>query len=112
MTRVNHPSAIKHRGIKKAAKGFKQSRRRRLKVAKEAVMHAGQYAYAGRMLRRRDFRSLWIVRLNAALRAHNLSYSVFISLLKKSNIALDRKVLSQIAEKYPSEFAQIIKSVK
>lgn len=95
-----------------AAKGFKQARSRRYKVAKEAVLHAGQYAYIGRKDRKRDFRRLWIMRLNAAVREHGLSYSKFIAGLKKGNIQMDRKVLSDIAIADPQTFTEIVQKVK
>ena len=79
MPRTKSISAKRHRKVKKAAKGFKQARRIRVKSAKEALLHSGQYAYIGRKLRRRDLRSLWIVRLNAAVREHGMNYSKFIN---------------------------------
>ncbi len=112
MTRVKSISARKHRKILKAAKGFKQARRTRVKAAKEAILHKGQYSYIGRKQRKRDFRRLWIVRLNAALREHGLSYSKFISKLKKQNIELDRKILAEIAVNDPSTFNKIISEIK
>lgn len=112
MTRVKSVASRKHRIIRSAARGFKNARSRRLKVAKEALLHAGQYAYAGRKLRRRDLRSLWITRLNAAVREQGLSYSVFISLLKKKNIELDRKILAELAVKNPDVLSKIITEIK
>ncbi|MBI2268449.1 MAG: 50S ribosomal protein L20 [Candidatus Blackburnbacteria bacterium] len=102
----------RHKKILKAAKGFRQSRRTHHKAAKEAVLHAGQYAYAGRKLRKRAFRSLWIQRLNIAAREHDLSYSNFIAGLKKVNISLDRKILADIAVRDHRVFEQIIEKVK
>ena len=112
MTRVKSIAARRHRKIKSAARGFSQSRRGRVKAAKEALLHAGQYAYAGRKLRKRDLRSVWIKRLNAAVREHGLSYSRFISALKKNNIELDRKILADIAVTDPDTFAKIVSDVK
>ena len=112
MARVKSLAIKKHRKVLKAAKGFKNARSRRLRVAKEAVMHAGRHAYIGRKLKKRDLRSLWIVRINAALREHDLSYSKFINLLKKANIELDRKILSELAVKDPSTFSKIVDEVK
>lgn len=112
MTRVKSPSAINHRKTLKAASGFKNARSRRIKAAKEAVMHAGKYAYHGRKLKKRDLKSLWIMRLNAALRENGISYSKFIPALKKANIELDRKILSDIATRDPETFKKIIESVK
>jgi large subunit ribosomal protein L20 len=78
-------------------------------VAKEAVLHAGAYAYHGRKLKKRDLRSLWIIRVNAALRGLGTTYSKFIAALKKEKIELDRKILSEIAVSDPETFAKIAK---
>src|SRR3972149_7529280 len=94
MARVKSTSARRHRKFLKRAKGFKQARRVRIQVAKEALRHAGQYAYHGRKLRKRDLRNLWIIRLNAAVREEGLSYSKFIASLKRAKIELDRKILA------------------
>lgn len=102
----------RHKKIKKQARGFKDARRKRVRAAKEALLHAGQYAYVGRKLRKRDMRKLWIQRLNAAVREHDLTYSKFVAGLKKSNIELDRKILADIALKDPSTFGQIVDKVK
>lgn len=112
MTRVKSIAARRHRKIKRQARGFKQARHRRVKSAKEALMHAGQYAYAGRKKRKRDLRSLWIIRLNAAARESGMSYSNLISKLKKGNIELDRKILADIAVSDPDTFKQIVSEVK
>lgn len=112
MTRVKSIAARRHRKIKRSARGFKQARSRRVKAAKEALLHAGQYAYVGRKLRKRDLRSLWIKRLNAAAREHGLNYSQFVAGLKKKNIELDRKILSDIAVNDPGTFAKILQEVK
>lgn len=112
MTRVKSTSAIRHRKVRKAAKGFKQARSRRYGAAKEATLHAGQYAYHGRKLRKRDLRSLWIKRLNAAVRENGMSYSKFIDGLKKSKIEIDRKILSDIAVKDPDTFKKIVAEIK
>lgn len=112
MTRVKGHAARRHRKIKKAARGYKQARSRRVKNAKEALLHAGQYAYIGRKLRKRDLRRLWITRLNAAVRKHNLTYSKLIKKLKKNKVELDRKILSDIAVHDPETFEQIIKELK
>lgn len=112
MTRVKSPAARRHRKIKRAAKGYKHSASRRVKTAKEAILHAGQYAYVGRKLKRRNLRSLWIIRLNAAAREHGLTYNKFISSLKKEKIELDRKILADIAVKDPKTFEKIVDEVK
>jgi len=82
------------------------------KVAHEAMLHAGQYAYAGRKLKKRDTRRLWIIKINAALSNLGLSYSKFISGLKKANIELDRKILADLAESDPDTFQNIVDKVK
>lgn len=101
-----------HKKVLKKAKGFWMTRSKRYKVASEAVLHAGQYAYNGRRLRRRDLRKLWIVRLNAALHPFNTSYSAFIKKLKDNKIDLNRKMLSEIAIHDVSAFEKIFKSLK
>ncbi len=112
MTRVKSIAARKHRKIRSAAKGFRQARRRRIKAAKEALMHAGQYAYVGRKDRKGDMRSLWITRLSAASKLRGISYSKFIAELKKNKIELDRKILSDIAINDPATFDKIVSEIK
>lgn len=112
MSRVKSTASRKHRKILKRARGFKQARRTRIQTAKEAILHAGQYAYNGRRLKKRDLRALWIVRLNAAVRENGLSYSKFIDALSKNKIEIDRKILSEIAVKDPETFKQIVESAK
>lgn len=112
MTRVKSPSIRNHRKTLKAAKGFRQARRKHIKVAKEAVMHAGQYAYEGRKRKKRDFRKLWIIRINAAVKKHGISYSKFNLLLKKAGIELNRKMLAEIAVNHPTDFEKIVEEVK
>lgn len=92
------------------AKGFRQARSRRIQTAKEAIVHAGAYAYHGRKLKKRDLRSLWIVRLNAAVRQEGVSYSKFVAALKRANIQIDRKILSDIIVKDLPTFKEIMKS--
>lgn len=111
MVRVKSIAARRHRKIKKLAKGFRQARRTRVKAAKEAILHAGQYAYVGRKLRKRDLRKLWITRLNAAVREHGLSYSRFVKGLKKEKIELDRKILADIAVSDPATFEKIVSEI-
>ena len=84
----------RHKKVLKQAKGYRGARSRTYKVAKQAVMRAGQYAYRDRRVKKRTFRSLWIVRINAAARENGLTYSKLIAGLKKANIDLDRKVLA------------------
>jgi len=112
MPRTKSISARRHRKVIKEARGFKHSAKTRVKGAKEALLHAGQYAYHGRKLRKRDLRRLWIARLNAAAREHELTYSKLINLLKKGNVEIDRKILSDIAVSDPDTFKKIITEVK
>jgi len=115
MPRVK-PGVSTHRRHKKvldAAKGFLAARHKRYKVAHEAVMHAGRYAYVGRRLRKRDFRTLWIGRINAGLETidPNLSYSTFIKLLGDHKIELNRKVLAELAVSDADAFKAIVNKV-
>jgi len=112
MSRTKSVAARRHRKIIKQARGFKYSARRGVRAAKEALLHAGQYAYAGRKRRARDFRRLWIIRLNAASREHGIPYNKLIAGLKKANIELDRKILADIAVNDPKTFEKIISEVK
>ncbi len=86
-----------HKKVLKAAKGFRGRRNNVFRIANEAVMRAGQYAYRDRRTKKREFRALWIARINAAAREHGMTYSVFMNGLKKAAIEVDRKVLSDIA---------------
>jgi len=112
MARVKSIASRKHRKFLKRARGFKQARRRRIQTAKEALLHAGQYAYEGRKLRKRDLRALWIIRLSAAAKERGTSYSRLIAALKKAKIEIDRKILSDIAATDPATFKQIVAEVK
>lgn len=100
----------KHKKVLKAAKGFWMTRHKRYKVAHEAVMHAGRYAFIGRRLKRRDLRQLWIVRINAALKPFEIRYSAFIKMLKNRNIIIDRKILADLAVNNPEDFKAIVES--
>jgi large subunit ribosomal protein L20 len=102
----------RHKKVLELAKGFRGRRKNVYRIAKEAVMKAGQYAYRDRRVRKRDFRALWIVRINAAVRECGLSYSVFISGLKKAAIDIDRKVLADLAVHDAVGFAKIVEQVK
>src|SRR3972149_7404897 len=108
--RVKSPRLQRHKKILKLARGYRMPRHRLYKVAHEAVRHAGQYAFAGRRLRRRDLRRTWIVRINSALSTMGIKYSKFIPALKKANIDIDRKILSDLATRQPQTFASIVKS--
>lgn len=102
----------KHKKVLKLAKGYWMSRSKQIKKAKEAVLHAGEYAYAGRKRKKRDIRELWIVRINAAAKSAGTTYSSLIKNLKEKKIELDRKVLAQIAVEYPKVFEKIVEKVK
>ncbi|GAB6067911.1 50S ribosomal protein L20 [Methylothermus subterraneus] len=97
----------RHKKILKAAKGYYGARSRVFRVAKQAVIKAGQYAYRDRKQRKREFRALWIARINAAAREHGLSYSRLIGGLKRAAIAIDRKVLADLAVRDKEAFAQL-----
>lgn len=97
----------KHKKILKAAKGYHGARSKLVRTAKEAVMHAGSYAYAGRKQRKQQKRTLWITKINAAL-GEEVAYKDFVFALKKDNILLDRKVLADIAETDPQTFNKLI----
>lgn len=101
----------RHKKVLKLAKGYRGGRSKLIKEAKTAVIHAGADAYRGRKQKKRDNRSLWIIRINAALSAHDISYNRFISDLKKKNIELDRKVMAQIAVEDPKAFSDFVKKV-
>jgi len=94
------------------AKGYRMTRSRLYKVAHEAVLHAGEYAFAGRKKRKRDLKRLWIVRINAAVRKHGLTYSKFAKQLKDAKINLNRKILAHLATSDPQVFEQIVNKVK
>ncbi|HEX4939733.1 MAG TPA: 50S ribosomal protein L20 [Candidatus Kapabacteria bacterium] len=102
----------RHKKILKAAKGYYGARSRVLRVAKQAVTRAGQYAYRDRRQRKRQFRQLWIVRINAAARMNGMSYSRFINGLKKAAIEIDRKVLADIAVHDLATFAALAEKAK
>ncbi|MBI2613385.1 MAG: 50S ribosomal protein L20 [Candidatus Levybacteria bacterium] len=105
-------SRRKHRKLLGLAKGYRQNRSRNVKQAKEAVLHAGSYAFHGRKLKKRDFRALWNIRIGEAAKLNGLSYSIFMHKLKKTNIELDRKTLSEIAVNDAAVFKSIVDSVK
>mgnify|MGYP001183845117 FL=1 len=102
----------RHKKVLKQAKGFRGSRSRTYKVAKQAVMRAGQYAYRDRRVKKRVFRSLWIIRINAAARENGLTYSKLITGLKKAKIDLDRKTLASIAVNDKEAFSKIVEEAK
>jgi large subunit ribosomal protein L20 len=99
----------RHKKVLKQAKGYYGARSRVYRVAKQAVIKAGQYAYRDRRQRRRQFRALWIVRINAAAREFGLSYSRFMNGLKKASVEIDRKVLADLAVRDKEAFAELAK---
>ena len=96
----------------KHTKGFRWGRKSRLRAAKEAILHAWTYAYRDRRNKKREFRKLWQIQINAACREHGLSYSKFIHALKQKKIELDRKILATLAQDQPEIFAKIVEEVK
>jgi large subunit ribosomal protein L20 len=102
----------RHKKILQAAKGYRGFRRNVIRVAKQAVTKAGQYAYRDRRQRKREFRALWIVRINAAAREHGLSYSRFINGLHKAGIEIDRKILAELAVFNKDAFAVLAQKSK
>ena len=102
----------RHKKVLKQAKGFRGRRKNVYRVAKQAVMKAGQYAYRDRRQKKRQFRALWIARINAAVRELGMTYSSFMSGLKRANIDIDRKVLADLAVADKAAFAKIATQVK
>ncbi len=102
----------KHKKLHDLTKGYKGGRGKLVKEAKSALLHAGEYAFAGRKKKKRDFRRLWIIQLGNAVRAEGLSYSKFMHGLKEKNINLDRKILADLAVNHIEAFKQIVSQVK
>lgn len=102
----------KHKKIVKLAKGYRGTRSKTFRRAKEAVIRAGEHAFAGRKQRRRDLRRLWITRINAALDGHDINYSRFIKGLKDAKVDLNRKVLSEMAINDPEAFKKVVEIAK
>ena len=101
----------RHKKILKLAKGYRGARSRVYRVAKQAVIKAGQYAYVGRKQRKRQFRSLWITKINAAARQNNMSYSQLMNQLKKADITINRKMLADLAVNNAASFTAIVNSI-
>mgnify|MGYP000783024719 CR=1 FL=1 len=114
MARIKGAMATRKRRKKvlKAAKGYYGGKHRLFKTAKQAVMKSGQYAYIGRKQKKRDFRRMWITRISAACKANGMNYSTFMNGLKKAGIALDRKVLADMAVNDKDGFAALVAQVK
>ena len=108
------PAHARHKKILKAAKGFRGARSKQFRTAHAAVWKAGQYAYVGRKVKKRTFRSLWIQRINAAVRQHDdtMTYSRFIGGLTKAGIEMDRKVMSDLAITEPAAFGELVEKAK
>jgi large subunit ribosomal protein L20 len=102
----------RHKKVLGKAKGYYNARRKVFRTAKQAVIKAGQYAYKGRKIKKRDYRALWIQRLNAAARAYGLSYSRLIQGLKSLGLAIDRKSLADLAVNEPAAFGAIVEQIK
>lgn len=102
----------RHKKLHKLTKGYRGGRSKLVREAKSAVLHAGEYAFAGRKLRKRDMRRLWIVQLGNAVRSEGLSYSKFMHSLKEKKINLDRKILADLAVNHLDDFKKIVAEVK
>ena len=102
----------KRRKILKQAKGYFGAKSKLYRTAREQVMKSGQYAYIGRKQKKRDFRALWITRINAACRQNDISYSRFVAGLKKANVSLNRKVLADLAATDANAFAKLVETAK
>ena len=114
MTRVKRGvvSRRKHNKLHTLTKGYRGTKSRLVKAAKEAELHARSYAYHGRKLKKRDFRTLWITRIGEAAKKEGISYSVFMNKLKKSKIDLDRKILNDLIVNDPDTFKRIVDEVR
>ncbi len=105
-------SHAKHKKVFAANKGYRMTKRRLIKVAKEAMLHAGEYAYVGRKLRKQDMRRQWISRINQQVQQMDLTYSRFIHALKKADINLDRKTLADLSIQNPEVFKIVVDKAK
>lgn len=114
MSRVKRGVMVKkrHKKLLKLTKGYRHGRKKLVKHAREAMLKAGQYAYRDRRTKKRDFRRLWIIQINAACRLNEIKYSTFINGLKEAKIELDRKILADLAENEPEEFKKLVEKVK
>jgi len=114
MTRVKRGviAAKRRRNVLRYTKGFRWGRKSKERAAKEALLHAWSHAFQGRKQKKRDYRALWNVKINAGVRPEGLTYSKFIAGLKRKNIQLDRKILADLAEHEPQVFKKIVEAVK
>jgi len=101
-----------HKKILKQTKGFRWGRKTRVRIAQEAILHAEKFRYRDRKAKKREMRALWSIRIGAAVKPMGLSYSRFMDALKKKNVQLDRKVLSELAASYPKVFEKIVAFVQ
>ncbi|MBI4999266.1 50S ribosomal protein L20 [Candidatus Gottesmanbacteria bacterium] len=106
------PSHAKHKKVLALTRGYRMTKHRLIKVAREAALHAGEYAYRGRKQKKRDFRQLWITRISGALDSLGLSYNQFIAGLKKANIALDRKILAELVASDFNTFKKVVEKAQ
>ncbi len=102
----------RHKKVIKAAKGYRGRRKNTFRIANQAVEKAGQYAYIGRKLKKRQFRALWIQRINAAARLHGMTYATFMGAMAKAGIEIDRKVLADLAMNQPDAFKAVLDQAK
>jgi large subunit ribosomal protein L20 len=114
MARVKRGVQIKKstKNVLKQTKGFRHGRKNLIRMAKQALIKAGKYAYRDRRNKKRDFRRQWIIQINAACRENDIKYSIFINALKAKQIELDRKILADMAENEPEEFSKLVAKVK
>ena len=113
MTRIKRGVAAhkRRKNLLKRAKGFDNRRSTNFVAAREALLHADKYSYRDRRNKKRDFRALWLIRTNAALRENGTTWSKFAGLMKKQNIQINRKMLAELAVQYPTEFDKMVKSL-
>ena len=114
MSRVKRGKTVRarHKRLLAKTRGFRHGRKNLVRMARQADLKAGQYAYRDRRAKKRDFRRLWIIQINAACRQNDIKYSTFINGLKTKKIDLDRKVLADLAENEPEEFKKLVEKVK
>ncbi len=114
MPRIKRGTLVRkrHKKLLEQTKGYKHGRKNLVRLAHQAMLRAGQYAFRDRRVKKRDFRARWITKLNAAVRAQDMNNSAFIAGLKKANIELNRKVLAELAEFHPEEFNKVLEKVK
>jgi large subunit ribosomal protein L20 len=113
MTRIKRGVAAhkRRKNLLKRAKGFDNRRSTNFPLAREALLHADSYAYRDRRNKKRDFRALWLIRTNAALRENGTTWSKFAGVLKKQNIQINRKMLAELAVQYPNQFDSLVKNL-